>query len=415
MKQIKKLVVTILAVVLCVSAIMIPAMAATVSGNGLEATLTTDKEVYTQDEQITATLVVKNVSGETLENVSLKTSAPRKFVTINESKDNAQVAELKAGESVSLTVVYKRENNPATGDPNFLVIGIALMVIAAAGLVAVVASKKSMRIVMSIALCVVMVGTAAVGATVYAATNDPLTVGTTVKVDETDVTITGTVTYGEVETIPTDVQVTNGDFETGDLTGWTVLTDGWGKVDGKHTGVISATSYWAEELPYNQGGEYHLDGWSIQETSVDGVINEAAAWSVRSEQFSLAGSGFISVKMGGNAAAVKVYLADGTQIGYYKQTRFNDANFPHVGQGGSWADMGTYVIDLSNYVGQKMYIELCDEGEGAWAVAFFDDVVTYYETAPDYERLFDTVLDGHTADETPAEIKIAWTLATNSL
>lgn len=412
MKQLKKLVVTLLIAVLCVSAILVPAMAATVSDSSLEVTLTTDKEAYAQDEQITATLVVKNISDKTLENVSLKTSIPSGFAVSSGSKDATQVAELKAGESVSLTVVYgKSDRLPTTGDESALAIAIALMALAVVGAVAAMTRNKAM---LSLVLCVVMVG-AVVCTPVQAAGNDPLTVETTVKVAETDVTITGTVTYGAVETVPTDVQVTNGDFETGDLTGWTVLTDGWGQVDGKHTGVISATSYWAEELPYNQGGNYHLNGWNIQETSVDGVINEAAAWSVRSQQFTLAGSGFISVKMGGNAAAVKVYLANGTQIGYYKQTRFNDANFPHVGQGGSWADMGTYVIDLSDYVGQKLYIELCDEGAGGWAVAFFDDVVTYYETAPDYANLFDTVMDGHTGDETPAEIKIAWTLAVNAL
>lgn len=206
-----------------------------------------------------------------------------------------------------------------------------------------------------------------------------------------------------------DKQVVNGGFETGDLTGWTVLTDGWAeKEDGSLAGVISAKTYWGEELPYNQSGDYHLDGW-------DTGIAESSAWTVRSSEFTLSGSGWITVKMGGNAAAVKVYKADGTLIGHYKQSRFSDTNFPHVGQGGSWADMATYAINLSDYIGEKLYIELCDEGGGSWAHAFFDEVVTYYENAPDVANSKDTVKDGHTNAEDAQDIDIPWVAAVNEL
>lgn len=206
-----------------------------------------------------------------------------------------------------------------------------------------------------------------------------------------------------------DKEIANGGFESGNLAGWTILTEGWGSVQGQPIGVISATTYWGEELPYNQAGDYHLDGWNTG-------IGEADPWAIRSTNFTLQGSGFISLKMGAAAAAVKVYKADGTLVGYYKQNRFSDANFPHVSQGGSWADMGTYVIDLSAYLGQELYLELIDEKiDGGWAHAFFDDIVCYYATAPDYANLADTVMDGHTADETPVEFQIPWQLAENLL
>lgn len=197
--------------------------------------------------------------------------------------------------------------------------------------------------------------------------------------------------------------VANGDFEAGNLAGWTVLTDGWSVVEGQAVGVVSAESYWGEELPYNQGGSFHLDGWSTG-------FDEASPWAVRSTNFVLSGSGFISLRMGGNAAAVHVYLADGKEIGYYKQTRFNDQNFPSLGAGGSWADMGSYVIDLSDYLGKEMYIVLCDEQiDAGWAHAFFDEVVCFYETAPDYANMADTVKDGGT----DATVDIPWQLAAN--
>lgn len=198
--------------------------------------------------------------------------------------------------------------------------------------------------------------------------------------------------------------IANGDFEAGNLAGWTVLADGWSVVDGQAAGVISAENYWGEALPYNQAGDYHLDGWN-------NGLDEGAIWAVQSTNFTLAGSGYISVRMGGHAAAVHVYLADGTEIGYYKQNRFNDANFPSVGAGGSWADMGTYVMDLTAFLGQEMYIVLADEQAEGWAHAFFDEVVTYYEDVPDYENNTDEVPDGGTADP----VNIPWQLAENSL
>ena len=196
--------------------------------------------------------------------------------------------------------------------------------------------------------------------------------------------------------------VANGGFEAGNLAGWKVLTEGWSVVEGQPAGVISAESYWGEALPYNQAGMYHLDGWNTG-------LEEGATWQIQSTNFVLGGSGFISVRMGGHAAAVHVYKADGTEIGYYVQNRFNDANFPNVGKGGSWADMGTYVMDLSKYVGEELYIVLADEQVDGWAQAFFDEVVTFYETAPDYANMADPVKDGGTAED----ITIAWQLAEN--
>jgi len=209
-----------------------------------------------------------------------------------------------------------------------------------------------------------------------------------------------------VDKTVTDVE--NGGFETGTLEGWEVETQSvWNRDEsGNFMGVVSANDYWGEKLPYNQEGDYHLNGWNVTD-------NENATWSVRSSAFTLAGSGWISARMGGHAAEMRVYNIDGTMIGSYAQTRFNDANFPFVGQGGSWADMGTYFVDLHEHLGETLYIELRDKTVAGWALAFFDDVKCYYESAPDLENGYDTVIGpiGRNEDESLIydEIRIPWT------
>ena len=213
----------------------------------------------------------------------------------------------------------------------------------------------------------------------------------------------------EIKVEPVDKNINkieNPGFETGDLTGWEVVTkDVWNKnADGTYAGVSADATYWGERMPYNQSGNYHLDGWKI-------ANDEADTWRLRSSVFTLAGSGWVSVKMGGKAAAFRVYELDGSLIGEYKQNRFSDINFPYIDQGGSWADMGKYFVDLHEYVGNPLYIELCDNNcDGGWRVAFFDDVRTYYESKPDIKNSYDTVegpieRDG---DRVYDDIKIPW-------
>ncbi|MCR5754424.1 MAG: hypothetical protein K6G30_06405 [Acetatifactor sp.] len=203
--------------------------------------------------------------------------------------------------------------------------------------------------------------------------------------------------------------VENGDFETGDLTGWQILNESvWTRNgEGDYLGVTSAQTYWGEQLPYNQEGNYHLNGWTV-------TNDEAATWGVRSSAFTLAGSGWISVRMGGHSAEFRVYRLDGTLVGAYGQNRFNDANFPFVGQGGSWADMGTYFVDLHEYLGESLYVELRDKAiAGGWAAAFFDDVKCFYETDPAVADGYDTVIAPTGRDEEQnllyGEVRIPWT------
>ena len=225
--------------------------------------------------------------------------------------------------------------------------------------------------------------------------SDSVTGGSDSTVDSSDST--------EQPAVDAKYLIVNGDFETGDLTGWTYQEgEGDGQILGAEA-VISESTWWAERIPYNKEGTYHFDGWAAK-----GGEGEADTYTLKSSTFTLGGSGWISFKMAGNAAAVKVYKADGTQIAYYKNTAFADVSFPNIN-------------DLSDYLGEELYVELCDETAEGWAVAFFDDIVTYYETAPNIAALSDKVsfyykpAGEEEQEDTPTEYNIPWVQAVNAL
>lgn len=208
-----------------------------------------------------------------------------------------------------------------------------------------------------------------------------------------------------------EYSIMNGGFETGSLAGWTYEQGtGNGQIAGD-AAVSSATEWWGERLPYNKVGTYHFDGWAANAT-------ESNTYWLRSSVFTLGGSGWISFKMGGNAAVVKVFKEDGTRIGEFVNTAFADVAFPNIDEGCRLATMTTFAADLSDYLGERLYIELHDVSASGWAVAFFDDIITYYETTPDVASLSDTVqfykkVDGVQQEE-PTSYNIPWVIAANT-
>jgi hypothetical protein len=182
-----------------------------------------------------------------------------------------------------------------------------------------------------------------------------------------------TVTASFLIQVSSAVNVANGGFELGDLTGWTVID---GNVE-LASAVIGASTFWNEQIPYNQGGDFHFDGWSANGAEPEG-------YALQSSSFTLSGSGWMSFRMGGNAAYLKVYLAENDElIGYYMNTKFADINFPFVGQGSRLATMTTFFADLSTHLGQELYVVIGDDANvSGWAVAFFDEINTYYEEQP---------------------------------
>ncbi len=200
-------------------------------------------------------------------------------------------------------------------------------------------------------------------------------------------------------------QIVNGNFETGDMTGWTKVS---GNVN-LNSAVSTANDFWSEGIPYNKKGLFHFDGWAAG--------GEGDVFAIRSENFTLAGSGRISFMMGGRTSVVKVYNATtNALVAEYHNTKFADKNFPYIDRDCRLATLTTYVADLSAHMGESLYIELCDTGENNWGLAFFDEIITYYETAPDLGTACDVVRLTHkTSSQGACDYRIPWVEAVNVL
>lgn len=169
-------------------------------------------------------------------------------------------------------------------------------------------------------------------------------------------------------------EIVNGGFETGDMTGWTVTAGGSFGPDS----VSDETTWWAEAIPYNQDGAYHLNGWKYP---------EAETGVVRSSTFELGGSGWISFKLGGAKNPSKVFMnvveADtGRVVARYGNSAFADVGFPDPAKGMRLANMELYKADLSELLGKELYVEIVDNASNDWGLIFADSFRMYHESEP---------------------------------
>ena len=176
-------------------------------------------------------------------------------------------------------------------------------------------------------------------------------------------------------------QVLNGDFETGDLTGWTV--------DGEAIlGLDDAEGWWNEWFAFNKDGRYFASGWAT---------GEANKGTLTSSAFTIGGSGWMSFKLGGgkNTSLAYVEIVDastGEVLGRYGNTMFAEStktyyssnNLIDLSKDGVYkANMVQYKVDLSAYIGREVRIRIVDNAENDWGLLFADSFITYYEQAGD--------------------------------
>lgn len=185
-------------------------------------------------------------------------------------------------------------------------------------------------------------------------------------------------TYIEDVAANSKYEIKNPGFETGSLAGWEVKEG----LAFSSDGVNHEDTWWNENITYNRDGEYH---YGLYEPSYTGIM--------RSSTFELGGSGYISFKLGGchnnNLTYLSVYVVKDSgniEVGRYSNDQYKNEQFPYVSNGMRLLNMTQYVVDLSMYLGETMYIEVVDKNSSNddLDALVLDSVFTYHATKPNY-------------------------------
>lgn len=184
----------------------------------------------------------------------------------------------------------------------------------------------------------------------------------------------------------------NGGFDL-DLDGWTLdgMMDGE-KNDAALGGISEATGYWENEtVPpvfNNDGKFFSAYAYTPGET-------ERATGTLRSSNFIIGGSGWITYKLGGAKNIEQVYLEVVSSSDDSKRVVL--PNFDWSDNAGSLVrgcTLVSYRADLIEYgftLGEEVYLLLTDNGANDYGLFFLDSVVTYYPVGSEPDDSFNLV------------------------
>ena len=176
-----------------------------------------------------------------------------------------------------------------------------------------------------------------------------------------------------------EYHIKNPDFEIGSLGGWTIVSgDAF-----SHDGVNNESTWWNENITYNRDGNYHF-----------GHYNPSGTGVMRSSVFKLGGKGFISFKLGGCSNQSLTYFrfmavnnGEPVEIVKVSNVQYKNEQFPFVPMKMHLLNMIQYYIDLGEFVGEDLYIEVVDNNDSSddLGCMTFDSFETYYEETPYWE------------------------------
>ena len=182
--------------------------------------------------------------------------------------------------------------------------------------------------------------------------------------------------YEDETEAPSIHEIKNGGFELGSLAGWTVIEgDAF-----SNEGVNTESVWWNENITYSRDGDYHYGKYMPSATGI-----------MRSSEFVLGGSGYITYKLGGCADNSKTYLRfmvkqgdEAVEVARYSNFKFWNFQFPYVQNGMRLLNLVQYYADFSAYIGETMYIEVIDtntSGDELGCITL-DSIQTYWEEKP---------------------------------
>ncbi len=188
-------------------------------------------------------------------------------------------------------------------------------------------------------------------------------------------------------------RILNGGFETGDLFGWTsyaLWKDESGMTAFINERVVSTPNYGSDSLdPYNQEGNYHFGLYVYPYDNANKDLNQERMGMLKSSDFILDGSGFISFRLGGGKNQGTAYVSVHDAVTHEELARYGNTNFGNTElsqTSNAEGYMFEYYADLSAYLGRELYILIVDAASHEWSVLAFDSFNSYYVNEP----VFDT-------------------------
>ncbi|MDY0100914.1 MAG: hypothetical protein WCZ47_00080 [Bacilli bacterium] len=214
----------------------------------------------------------------------------------------------------------------------------------------------------------------------------------------------------------------NEGFETGDLSGWTRFSL-WKNESGMRAfdpSLVHGYTYFSGNNPYNRDGNYSI-GVTSQANKDDGPVKWDQSTErmgyLRSSNFILGGSGWISFKIGGGRAPSFAFVSVRRVIDDYEVARFGNRHFNNTtiattqyGSSISNAEafLFQYYFDLTSLddvnLGDELYFVLNDISGYDWSILSADSFYTYLPDAPEPDEdelainILPTVLGIDTAD-----------------
>ena len=167
-------------------------------------------------------------------------------------------------------------------------------------------------------------------------------------------------------------RVLNAGFETGTLYGWNAYQIWKGE-----SGMMAWTNDRVVNGTYFDGNQYYRDGnynLGIFGGSIGKDSGQERMGHLRSAPFTVAGSGWISFKMGGGRAPQFAYVSvrrstDNVEVARFGNRHFNNkdvARETDAGVNNAEAYLFQYYYDLSAYDGESLYFVISDTSSHNW-------------------------------------------------